>query len=156
LVEAHQAARIRTKIDVFDWLLRNEDKRVGKNAAGYLVASIRSDYQPPSDFLPSAVIAERAIEQARRDHLDLQRKADAEAQAQRESAREMELRAAWQELADTDREAILTQVKAANPSLSRWKNLLEPLCLAALETRIQEFKNGTRRQENLASAELVD
>ena len=47
LVEAHPPGRIRTKIEVFDWLLRNEDKRVGKNPAGYLVASIRSDYQAP-------------------------------------------------------------------------------------------------------------
>src|SRR5262249_50097151 len=31
LVEAHPACRIWTKIEVFDWLLRNEDKRVGKN-----------------------------------------------------------------------------------------------------------------------------
>ena len=44
------AGRIRTKIEVFDWLLRNEDKRVGKNPAGYLVASIRSDYQVPGDY----------------------------------------------------------------------------------------------------------
>src|SRR5258708_28380035 len=50
LVESHPAARVQTKIDVFDWLLRNEDKRVGKNPAGYLVASIRADYQAPGDF----------------------------------------------------------------------------------------------------------
>ena len=41
---------IRTKLEVFDWLIRNEDKRVGKNPAGYLVASIRSDYQAPGDY----------------------------------------------------------------------------------------------------------
>ena len=50
LVEAHPAGRIQTKIEVFDWLLKNEDKRVGKNPAGYLVASIRADYQAPGDF----------------------------------------------------------------------------------------------------------
>ena len=50
LVDAHPPGRIRTKIEVFDWLLRNEDKRVGKNPAGYLVASIRSDYQVPGDY----------------------------------------------------------------------------------------------------------
>ena len=50
LVDTHSPSRIRTKIEVFDWLLRNEDKRVGKNPAGYLVASIRSDYQVPGDY----------------------------------------------------------------------------------------------------------
>ena len=44
------ASRIQTKIEVFDWLLRNEDKRVGKNPAGYLVASIRADYQAPEQL----------------------------------------------------------------------------------------------------------
>ena len=53
LVEAHPLSRIRTKIEVFDWLLRNEDKRVGENPAGYLVASIRSDYQVPGDYRDS-------------------------------------------------------------------------------------------------------
>ena len=55
LVETHPLGRIRTKIEVFDWLLRNEDKRVGKNPAGYLVASIRSDYQIPGDYRNGAV-----------------------------------------------------------------------------------------------------
>ena len=55
LVDTHPVGRIRTKIEVFDWLLRNEDKRVGKNPAGYLVASIRSDYQVPGDYRNGAV-----------------------------------------------------------------------------------------------------
>ena len=50
IVGAHPHARVRTKIEVFDWLVKNEDKRVGKNPAGYLVASIRSDYKAPTDF----------------------------------------------------------------------------------------------------------
>src|SRR6185437_9698568 len=64
LVEAHPASRIRTKIEVFDWLMRNEDKRVGKNPAGYLVASIRADYQAPGDF-PSPDAEARAAEAER-------------------------------------------------------------------------------------------
>ena len=50
LAETYPPGRIRPKIDVFDWLLRNEDKRIGKNPAGYLVASIRADYQVPGDY----------------------------------------------------------------------------------------------------------
>ena len=65
LVGTHPPARIRTKIDVFDWLIRNEDKRVGKNPAGYLVASIRSDYQVPGDYQSQPDEARRALEQAR-------------------------------------------------------------------------------------------
>ena len=55
LVDTHPPTRIRTKIEVFDWLLQNEDKRVGKNPAGYLVASIRSDYQVPGDYRNGAL-----------------------------------------------------------------------------------------------------
>ena len=60
LVEAHPADRIQTKLEVFDWLLKNEDKRVGKNPAGYLVASIRADYQAPVDFKKANATAEAA------------------------------------------------------------------------------------------------
>ena len=50
LVKTHPSARVRTKLEVFDWLVKNEDKRVAKNPAGYLVASIRDDYTPPGGF----------------------------------------------------------------------------------------------------------
>ena len=70
LVAAHLPDRIQTKLEVFDWLLKNEDKRIGKNAAGYLVASIRDDYQAPVDFKKvtatvKAAKAEQAAEEAR-------------------------------------------------------------------------------------------
>ena len=141
LVETHPHGRIRTKIDVFDWLMRNEDRRVGKNPAGYLVASIRSDYQAPGDYQtrtdgakPATVKAKQiaaAAEQA-------QRLASEEVLAQNDKAREIKLRAAWERLPETEREAIQAAVKAENPGLGRWKNMLEPLCLAVLETRMSE------------------
>ncbi|MGZ6072594.1 MAG: replication initiator protein A [Isosphaeraceae bacterium] len=141
LVGTHPPARIRTKIDVFDWLIRNEDKRVGKNPAGYLVASIRSDYQVPGDYQTQPDEARRALEQARRADHEARQKADADAQAQRDQAREAELRTAWEQLCPAEREAILATVKAQNPGLSRWKNMLEPLCLAALENQNQQAGN---------------
>jgi hypothetical protein len=136
LVEVHPASRIQTKIEVFDWLLRNEDKRVGKNPAGYLVASIRADYQAPGDFVSAD--AEAKVQEAKRaadaaKH-DEQRRARDE--SDRVRAREAELRASWERLPDAEREAILAAVKAENPGLSRWKRMLEPLCFAALEARL--------------------
>ncbi len=140
LVEAHPPARIRTKIEVFDWLLRNEDRRVGKNPAGYLVASIRSDYQAPGDYQAReekakaaekarAATAEAKAEQERRRTLALE-------QAESDKAREERLRAAWEALPESEREAIRAAVKAENPGVGRWKNVLEPLYLAALEARM--------------------
>ncbi len=133
LVEAHPPGRLRTKIEVFDWLVKNEDKRVGKNPAGYLVASIRSDYQPPEDFAKVA-----RVEEARKHAEDADTKARKKArdEAEKLKAREVELRARWERLPEAERDAITQAVRAENPGLGRWKNMLEPLCLAALEARI--------------------
>jgi hypothetical protein len=140
LVEAHPPGRIRTKLEVFDWLLRNEDKRVGKNPAGYLVASIRSDYQAPGDYQTRAGRARPSAEKSRRltAVAEAQRRARAEDQERREKAREARLRAAWERLTEAEREAIRAAVKAENPGLGRWKNMLEPLCLTALEARMAD------------------
>jgi Replication initiator protein A len=149
LVETHSPDRIRTKIKVFDWLLRNEDKRVGKNPAGYLVASIRSDYQAPVDYQAQVSGAKSAAEEAQRRKADSRRavlekrQARDEVQAQRDKVREAKLRAAWERLSESEREAILATVKTENPGLGRWKNMLEPLCLAVLETRMSQTNAET-------------
>ena len=136
LVASHPAGRVRTKLEVFDWLVQNEDRRVAKNRPGYLVASIRADYQAPEGFHPPDVAtrkveAERLALAAERRRLDRER-AEAEAQA----AREAELKGRWDALPAADREAIAAEVKAANPGLRRWKSMLEPLCLAELGRRL--------------------
>ena len=61
-----------------------------------------------------------------------------EIQSQRDKIREAKLRATWDQLPETEREAILAEVKSQNPGLGRWKNMLEPLCLSELETRLNE------------------
>ena len=65
-------------------------------------------------------------------------KAQDQAQAQQDQAREARLRAAWELLTDAQRDAIRAQVKAENPGLGRWGNMIEPLCLAALEAQAAE------------------
>jgi len=144
LVDTHPPARIRTKIEVFDWLLRNEDKRVGKNPAGYLVASIRSDYQVPGDYRngpPTTTSTE--VAKVHKPDLLLSRQAQQQQlseqiQAQRDKVHEARLRAAWDRLPEAERETILAMVKSQNPGLGRWKNMLEPLCLSVLETRLSK------------------
>ena len=44
LVQQHPAELIGQKIDVFDWLVYKQDKRLAKSPAGYLVKSIADDY----------------------------------------------------------------------------------------------------------------
>lgn len=145
LVETHPSSRIRTKLEVFDWLVQNEDKRVAKNPAGYLVASIRDDYVAPAGYRASpdsssssATVPPPApdTEARRATPTVAERRRQAAAQAAEEAAaaqREARLRTAWSALSDAQREAIMARVRAENPGLRRWKSLLEPLCLAELD-----------------------
>jgi hypothetical protein len=159
LVGSHPPGRIRTKLEVFDWLLRNEDKRVGKNPAGYLVASIRADYQTPGDF-PNAsaeAVAKAQADEAERRDGETKRRAAQRAREEQERARtrEAELRAAWDRLPESERDAILATVKAENPGLSRWKKMLEPLCLDLLEVRLAAngLSTGPRSVPSQAQAQ---
>jgi hypothetical protein len=132
LVANHPTGRVRTKLEVFDWLVKNEDKRVGKNPSGYLVSSIRSDYQAPGEYAGAAK-AEEARKLA--EEADRRAKKKAKEEADKLKAKEADLRGRWEKLPESEREAIRAAVKAENPGLGRWKNMLEPLCLAALEAR---------------------
>ena len=130
LIAEHPPGRIRTKVEVFDWLVKNQDKRVGKNPSGFLVASIKADYGTPEDFAPAA-----KAEQTRKKADETIRSAKKKAvdQHEHQKQQESELRARWDQLSEQERDAIKLAVRAANPGLGRWKNMLEPLCLAALD-----------------------
>ena len=123
--------------------MRNEDKRVGKNPAGYLVASIRSDYQAPGDYQVKAKAAKAAGQAKAAAEVQAQQdQARARDEAERDKARQERLRDAWEKLGDAEREAIRAAVKAENPGIARWKTMLEPLCLAALEARMNATAAG--------------
>ena len=84
----------------------------------------RAKAPEPPQATPEQIAAAKAQEQAKE-----------QAQAQQDQAREARLRAAWEQLTDAQRDAIRARVKAENPGLGRWNNLIEPLCLAALEAQ---------------------
>ena len=62
-MKRHQAEAIEHQIDVFDWLMGKQDKRVAKSPAGYLVKSIDTDYKQPTGFISRA--ERQAREEAR-------------------------------------------------------------------------------------------
>jgi len=136
LIAGHDPGRIRSKLDVFDWLVQGGDKRVGKNPAGYLVASIRGDYQAPPEYRPPAEADRLAGLEHAAGEAERGRRRRARAEAEAAAAREAEIRLRWDALDETQRDAIAAKVKADNPGLRRWKAMLEPLCLAALEARL--------------------
>jgi Replication initiator protein A len=50
LLNRHTAEAVRFKLEIFDWLIEKQDKRVVKSPAGYLVKSIEDDYAAPKGF----------------------------------------------------------------------------------------------------------
>jgi hypothetical protein len=86
LVQRHPAETIQVKIEVFDFLLGKQDKRVAKSPAGYLVKSITDDYAAPKDFVT------RAERQAREEARQAQEREKAE-QRRREQEEEARQRA---------------------------------------------------------------
>lgn len=144
LVERHAPEFLRAKVAIFDWLSEKQDKRLAKNRAGYLVSSIREDYGAPDDYVPPAdadqlARAESAVaeEERRRRAAELAELDRQRAAEEAEADRMADLRARWAALPKEDRDTISSQVKAAHPGLRRWKTMLEPLCLAALEARLK-------------------
>jgi hypothetical protein len=89
LVQKHPAETIQLKIDVFDWLVGRQDKRVGKSPEGYLVKSIRDDYKAPNGYVSKAdreCQAEAAKRRQQADAEERRRKQQEEAQARKERA----------------------------------------------------------------------
>ncbi|MEW4571266.1 replication initiator protein A [Tautonia sp. JC769] len=144
LVERHPPELIRAKVAFFDWMVARDDKRLAKNPAGYLVASIREDYQAPEGYVPpddaeqlARAEASVAEEERRRREEELKASERLRAEEAAEVARIAELRARWDALPAADRDALKAQVKAAHPGLRRSRNALERFCLEALDARIK-------------------
>lgn len=91
LVGAYPAEHIEARLEVFDWLIGKQDKRVTKSPAGYLADSIRKGYAPPKGFESKADRAKRtAAEEAKRrkaHEAKLRAEAEEKAREQAEAAR---------------------------------------------------------------------
>lgn len=70
----------------------------------------------------------------------------------RTEAQDAVLKSRWQQLTDQKRQEIEDAIKAENPGLMRWKNMLLPLCLNRLEQTLAiegEWKIETAEDRNL-------
>jgi hypothetical protein len=120
LVPQHEADTIQAKIDVFDWLLEKQDKRVAKSPAGYLVKSIADDYAPPKGFVSKA---ERQRQEEARQAKDRQAAADRRRQKEeeaRECAEKKAIAAYWESLTleqQAELDAVANANAAADPEM---------------------------------------
>ena len=111
LVQQHPVETIQLKIDVFDWLMEKQDKRMAKSPEGYLVKSIADDYKTPKGFVSAADRHRQAEAKQARERQE----AEDRCCQREEEARELELRlkvaAYWDSLtpeqqAETDAAAL--------------------------------------------------
>ena len=51
LMVTYPVDRVRSQIEVFDWLKSRNDRRVSKNPSGFLVSAIKAEYVAPEAFL---------------------------------------------------------------------------------------------------------
>lgn len=109
-VRKFPAARIKTQIEVFDWLRAKADARVQRNPPGFLVSAIREEYAPPREFASSSEVAKREPATAERDRQMQDRQCQREALRQtNEHECEQAVDKFWESLSAEEK----TQVEAA-------------------------------------------
>lgn len=118
------AERIKAQLEVFDWLVAQKDPKVSRNPAGFLVASIRSEYAPPKGFVS-------AEEHARRAAQAEERKRKEEARQAALAAREVEaarlrseaIRRFWDSVSERERARL--QAEALSTATPVQRELIE-------------------------------
>ena len=113
LVRQYPAEPIEAKLEVFDWLVEKQDKRVARSPAGYLVKSIADDYAVPKGFESRAARQARAEakRQAEREAAEGRRR-EQEQEARDRASRE-EVDAYLKRLTPAERKALEAEVLAA-------------------------------------------
>jgi hypothetical protein len=98
LVQKHLAESIQLKMDVFDWLVEKQDKRIGQNPAGYLVKSISDDYAAPKGFISKAEQQQRQEARQAKDRKAAEDRRRQQEQVAREKAERQAIEAYWASL----------------------------------------------------------
>ncbi len=137
LVGKHPAAKIEAKIDVFDWLLEKQDKRVARSPEGYLVKSIIDDYKAPKGFVSAAERQQqKEAKQARERKVAEDRRKECEEKA-REKTERGAIEAYWASLSPEQQEALDSAARAQ----------ADPATLAMETGAFRSLARTLRRQE---------
>ena len=112
LVRQHPADAIEAKLEVFDWLMEKQDKRVARSPAGYLVKSITDDYAPPKGFESKATRQARAEAKRQADREAAEQRRREQEQSARDQAIREEADAYIKRLTPAERKAVEAEVLA--------------------------------------------
>lgn len=98
LAQRHPDEFIQPKLDVFDWLVEKQDKRVAKSPAGYLVKSISDDYAAPKGFVSKAERQQREQARQAKERQAAEARRRQQEQDAREKAQRQAIEAYWASL----------------------------------------------------------
>ena len=119
-VIAHPPERIRTQLEVFDWLVASADSRVSRNPAGFLISAIKSEYAPPKGFISQEERQRRSAKAA-----DRQRNLEVRAQLRlreaeaRERAKGEAIEQFWKSFSSAERERMQQEALREANALER-------------------------------------
>jgi hypothetical protein len=98
-VKQFSATRIQPQLEVFDYLVAQNDPKVSRNPPGFLLSAIRGEYAPPKAFRDHEAEERRKQEADQRRLRDQRRKREREAaEHAKELAREKAIRQFWDAL----------------------------------------------------------
>lgn len=112
LVQQYPAEAIAGKLEVFDWLVGEKDKRVAKNPAGYLVDSIRKAYATPTGFTPATERQQREEARQARARQEAEERHRKHEQEEAEQAQRLRVDSHLKQLSPDERRALEAEVLA--------------------------------------------
>jgi plasmid replication initiation protein len=124
LIEQHPVELIEQQIDLFDWLISRQDKRLEKSPAGYLVKSIVDGYAVPKGYVS------RAERQKREEAKQARERQAAEERRQKQQAEARE---------QAERDTVEAYIKQLTPA-ERAEHEAEALAQSSEESR-QNYQN---------------
>lgn len=139
LVATFAENRIREKIAMLDWLLMKGGERSPKNPAGYLMAAIREDYQPPQDFGNQRVVPNSEKTMAPSKQAKAQLAAEQLAQTRLDKARNYFLGLSESEQHEVEAQAIANGNRFRVDTYQRLKGTNNPLANEVRDDLIASF-----------------
>jgi hypothetical protein len=123
LSEKYAESTVRAKLNVFDWLMEKQDKRVAKSPAGYLVKSIMDDYAPPRGF-ESTETRQKQVDASRdAEELATEVLREKQEQAVRERSERIAAEAYWNSLTPEQQAALdEAAISSASPEVLEIQN----------------------------------
>ncbi len=116
LAQFHGFEEIHLRLEIFDWLIGKNDRKVASNPAGFLISSILKSYTVPKGFLTKTE-RDRLVEQRRKKEHGVGVRRPANRQDAREQAEYLAIDAYWKALTPQQRAELQAKADSAgNPA----------------------------------------